>query len=308
MAHNAVNGSDYGVQSTATVVLSVSLSSMIIPVILIGNGLTIICVCRTPCLRTLSNMYIVSLAVADFLTGCFIPLNLSSLVQISKVIHFNKHFCLLLICGNLITVGVSVTTMILIAVDRYLYIVRPFDYVRLVTSQRTKVLIALSWIVSGGLNFVPIYHNHWSATVGCSFFQTVPEYFITYYVCVYYWIGVTISAVLYGAIFRVAWRQHTIVVAQYGKYAYGRLTKANWQQLKLFFVVFGIYFLCWSPLTVTFVISRVMTLPGSVSYVTIPLIYVNSSANCFVYALMNREFKQALKTLFSDVKCYCCMK
>ncbi|XP_041364200.1 adenosine receptor A2a-like [Gigantopelta aegis] len=306
MAQNATNDSEVDLPNSSIVMLSVFVSIFTIPVILIGNGLTIVCVWRTPNLKTLSNMYIVSLAVADFLTGCFIPLNLSVMIQVSKELHFNEDFCLMLISGNLITVGVSVTSMILIAVDRYLYIVRPLHYATLMTTGRTRFLIAVSWVVSGSLNLVPIFHNNWDPAVGCAFFQTINEDFLMYYVCLYFWTGSTISAILYGTIFRVAWRQHKTVTALYGKPAYGSLTKANWQRLKLFFVVFGIYFVCWLPLTMAFILGRFFPVPRSVSHVTITLIYVNSSANCFVYALMNREFKQAMKAFVSDVKGYLC--
>ncbi|KAG7502497.1 trace amine-associated receptor 13c-like, partial [Solea senegalensis] len=98
-------------------------------------------------LHTTTNLLLLSLAVADFLVGLLqMPLVLLQnqgcwfLGDIMCVVHY--FFAALL-------VNVSVGSMVLISVDRYIAICNPMFYTTRVTLTRVKLCICLCWIYPG---------------------------------------------------------------------------------------------------------------------------------------------------------------
>ena len=115
---DSVNRTYTGAGKPALVV-SLMMSVISFFVIMIGNTLTLVAVWRTKQLQTIPNMYVTSLAVADILTGFLAVLNVMLTVEISEELHYNKTLCVTEIFGSLALGGVSVTTMVTIAIDRY---------------------------------------------------------------------------------------------------------------------------------------------------------------------------------------------
>ena len=119
---------------------------------LIGNTLVIITVCKTPSLKTSTNYYYVNMAVSDFLSSlATFPLYLSD-----EIVTSNGS----LLQGSLATVGckvgvyfrmvssiVSILSLVLIAVDRYIGIVFPLKATSITRKIRITLLIS-TWLIS----------------------------------------------------------------------------------------------------------------------------------------------------------------
>ena len=119
---------------------------------LIGNTLVIITVCKTPSLKTSTNYYYVNVAVSDFLSSiATFPLYLTD-----EIVTSNGS----LLQGSLATVGckvgvyfrmvsaiVSILSLVLIAVDRYIGIVFPLKATLITRKIRIASLIS-TWLLS----------------------------------------------------------------------------------------------------------------------------------------------------------------
>ena len=285
--------------------INVIISVFLIVIIVSGNTLTIIAVARTSSLRTIPNMYVISLAVADFMTGLGLADNIIFFVIDTPKTRIHFLLCIWLSFATLVPMGVSVTTMALIAFDRYLYIVYPLRYFQLMTGFRAKIIITLSWVFMFILNIAPLIQNSYEPLYGCIFSNAFPISVTAHYGVAYFIITSIITVVLYSLIIRVAWQQ-TRAVRDFsgGALPNGGITGANLKFVKLFMMVFGIYFCCWMPSIVSAMLDVSFQRGFAISMAVSPLIFVNAGANCFVYAWMNKDFRQAFKMIFYDF-CAC---
>lgn len=117
---------------------------------IIGNGLVMITVYRTPNLQSPSNILIAGLALSDFGTGLitqpshFIEFIAASVSGDSCMV--NTAFLVLNISGRLFTM-LSLYTLTCIAIERYFAIVFHLRYNEKVTVKRTVVVLLLAWVL-----------------------------------------------------------------------------------------------------------------------------------------------------------------
>lgn len=114
----------------------------------LGNGLVIVIIVRNQRMHTVTNIFIANLAVADVIIGMFsIPFQFqAALLQRWVLANF---MCSLAPMVQVISVNVSIFTLTIIAVDRYIAVIHPF---RAGCSQRSAaVIITATWILAVGL-------------------------------------------------------------------------------------------------------------------------------------------------------------
>ena len=113
---------------------------------IIGNGLVIFLVCRKQQLRTKTNAFIVSLAVADFCVGmtavplrffCHMVNGCSS--PASSVGHLSTMFI------RVLFQYASGTNLCSLVLDRYIAVVKPLKYLTFMKRRRVIQMISLSW-------------------------------------------------------------------------------------------------------------------------------------------------------------------
>ena len=113
-------------------------------VALFGNVLTCYAVYRNQSLRTLSNMFVVALGVSDILmSSCCMPFSVATLFHGQWL--FGESFCRFHGFGVLAFWMVSLQTMGIIAVSRYLCVVKPEEYIGLFKKQKTLMYLAVHW-------------------------------------------------------------------------------------------------------------------------------------------------------------------
>ncbi|KAL0965678.1 hypothetical protein UPYG_G00284320 [Umbra pygmaea] len=117
---------------------------------MVGNGLVCLIVLRNRHMRTVTNLFILNLAISDLLVGIFcVPTTLVD--NLITGWPFSNAMCKLsgLIQG--ISVGASVFTLVAIAVDRFRCIVYPFK--PKLTLLVAKATIGLVWALALGIMF-----------------------------------------------------------------------------------------------------------------------------------------------------------
>ncbi|KAH9525078.1 hypothetical protein Btru_000279 [Bulinus truncatus] len=196
--------------SIALAIIALLMSAFIIFV----NVLTIVVIRRTPSLRTLSNTYVISLALSDMVVGvCLLPLSLFY-VPVTRTLLFdhNIRFCVLVFGINLGVAVVSNINMTLIAADRYIYIVYPYTYQRVVNQKCVLVLLACAWGFGVIYALVPQINQRQDPGVqSCDATLVLPAWYLSYTNLTIYSVLVIVDLILYTNILCVACRQQRVI-------------------------------------------------------------------------------------------------
>ena len=114
---------------------------------LVGNLLVCLAFYRNPCLRTITNIFILSLAITDLLVAILImPITTASSVA-NKWIA-GDYGCKISSFVGYVLVGTSLLTVMLLAVNRYIRVVRPSMYRKIYSKQRSALMAAGAWIIT----------------------------------------------------------------------------------------------------------------------------------------------------------------
>ncbi|XP_078533918.1 D(4) dopamine receptor-like [Lissotriton helveticus] len=170
----------------------------LILIIILGNTLVCLSVLTERTLKTATNYYIVSLAVADLLLALLVlPLYVYS-EFLGGIWTLNMSVCDALMTMDVMLCTASILNLCAISVDRFIAVVIPLKYNRNHFSIRQMVLIAATWILSlgvaspviFGLNRVPnrnpdvckLEDNNFVVYSSvCSFFVPCPIMLLLYY-------------------------------------------------------------------------------------------------------------------------------
>ena len=110
-------------------------------IIIIGNGLVIYLITTRRKLRTKTNWFVLSLAVADFGVG-------ATYVSSRFVCEIHTEMCAHQFTGIVFFLCASIHSLCVLTLDRYLAIVKPMRYVTFMTTKRVALLISAAWSVA----------------------------------------------------------------------------------------------------------------------------------------------------------------
>ena len=125
-------------------------------VTVVGNILVILAVAKERYLRTVTNYFIVSLALADLIIGAVVMPFSISLEVTSNIWLFGTDWCDVWHSFDVLASTASILNLSVIALDRYWAITDPIAYPSKMTTGRTLVLTALVWICSAAISFPAI--------------------------------------------------------------------------------------------------------------------------------------------------------
>ncbi|PBC29804.1 G-protein coupled receptor No9 [Apis cerana cerana] len=118
--------------------------------VVLGNVLVILAVYHTSKLRNVTNMFIVSLAVADLMVGLAV-LPFSATWEVFKVWIFGDLWCSIWLAVDVWMCTASILNLCAISLDRYLAVTRP-----IMSPRRARLLVATVWILSFVICFPPL--------------------------------------------------------------------------------------------------------------------------------------------------------
>nr|XP_043875562.1 trace amine-associated receptor 7b-like isoform X2 [Solea senegalensis] len=257
-------------------------------------------------LHTTTNLLLLSLAVADFLVGLLqMPLVLLQnqgcwfLGDIMCVVHY--FFAALL-------VNISVGSMVLISVDRYIAICNPMFYTTRVTLTRVKLCVCLCWLCS---------------TVQSSWiFRDVlkqPDMYITCYGSCVVVVGfaegfvtmiatflgpILVISVLYLRVFVVAvsqaraMRAHVAVVTVERSQTV-KTMKSEIKAARTLGIVLVVFLLCTCPYYCFAAAAETTLVGASSSVIVIWLFYLNSTFNPVIYVFFYPWVRKTIKHIFT---------
>lgn len=120
----------------------------------LANGVILHCIIKQRSLRTVTNAFIFNLAATDFLLSVLcMPFVLISCIAGRWV--FGDIFCI--VTGFILSVLciVSILTLVLISIDRFMAIKRPLKYHDRITVQNSRRMIAFVWVQAALCSALP---------------------------------------------------------------------------------------------------------------------------------------------------------
>ncbi|KAL6097139.1 adora2a [Pungitius sinensis] len=283
-----------------------------------GNVLVCWAVCLNSNLQSITNFFVVSLAVADIAVGL---LAIPFAITISTGFCADFFGCLFIACFVLILTQSSIFSLLAIAVDRYIAIKDPLRYNSLVTGLRAKCVITLCWVLSVGIGLTPMlgWNRGRNSTAAarskicpeglteCLFEEVVTMDYMVYFNffgCVL--VPLALMLVIYTNIFMAARRQLRLMGSKGlhapspGESASPRSPRSTLQKevhaAKSLAIIVGLFALCWLPLHIINCFNYLCRNCGRahiwVMNIAIILSHANSVVNPFIYAFHILEFRQ----------------
>ncbi|XP_040898547.1 adenosine A2a receptor a [Toxotes jaculatrix] len=295
---------------TAAFVVYIILELLIAVFSVLGNVLVCWAVCLNSNLQSITNFFVVSLAVADIAVGV---LAIPFAIVISTGFCSNFYGCLFIACFVLVLTQSSIFSLLAIAIDRYIAIKIPLRYNSLVTGQRARGIIAICWVLSIIIGLTPMMGWHKPAEIinstcppglmKCLFEEVVVMEYMVYFnffACVL--IPLLLMLAIYLCIFMAARYQLRLmeVKAVHGEKSRSTLQKEV-QAAKSLAIIVGLFAVCWLPLHIincfTLFCPECPRPPVGIMYVAIILSHANSVVNPFIYAYRIREFRHTFRKI-----------
>ena len=260
----------------------------------IGNAVVLWLFYKNESLRTISNRFLASLCVADFLVGLvidptWIAIRFSTQPQRT---HILKQVINLLWIH---TTAATVFNLCCVSVDRFIAIRFPFRYQDIITKKRCYAAITIVWLISLFLPFTRILVDN-RTNVEKLWFS------LTFIVFVLPLIVVTLC---YFWIFKAVKKQSRRIRRE-SHHNFDSDTQQNTQNykaIKTIGFVLGVFIISWMPSIVVSVVDYVTAsdkcVDHKLAYVVWPWIeaiaFTSSAINPWIYCFRNGEFRNSLR-------------
>ncbi|XP_073673239.1 trace amine-associated receptor 13c-like [Garra rufa] len=271
-----------------------------------GNLLVIISVSHFKQLHTPANILILSLAVSDLLTGLFVmPLHLTLLIE--SCWTSGAVMCWVFNFVTFHATSVSVHTVTLIAVDRFLALSSPFFYSEKISPTVICIATLFNWLFSLIYKFTLLYvnGNFTDATCPGECFYVVNGVSSFIDLIVVFLMPCTVIIILYIHVFVIV-KKHTTAIRALQVHnstqsSKNRVSdKSERKAAILLGILVFVFLLCLLPY---YICSLVIPYSNNdlfyVRDVAVIFFFLNSTINPIIYALFYPWFQKSLKLIFT---------
>ncbi|XP_063236067.1 orexin/Hypocretin receptor type 1-like [Bacillus rossius redtenbacheri] len=313
----------------------VAMHAAVFVVGLVGNALVCVAVFRNPSMRTVTNYFIVNLAVADFMVILFC-LPPSVVWDITETWFMGTALCKVVLYFQTVSVAVSVLTLTFISVDRWYAICFPLR--SRATTGRAKVAIFVIWLLALAFDVPELVVLRAQRKEGLPadtrlLTQCAPSWsgatdmaFHVVKTLVLYTVPLLFMAAAYCQIARVLWRSdipgHKETASRLCRPAPHGLNSSRRSMLcrvantttqgqlqsrrkaaKMLVAVVVMFAVCFFPVHLLNILRYTVTIPQTdvstaVSSLAHWLCYANSAVNPLIYNFMSGKFRKAFRRTF----------
>ncbi|NXN22189.1 NPFF2 protein, partial [Nycticryphes semicollaris] len=295
---------------------------------MVGNGVVCFIVLRSKHMRTVTNLFILNLAVSDLLVGIFcMPTTL--LDNIIAGWPFGSLVCKMSGMIQGISVSASVFTLVAIAVDRFRCIVYPFK--QKLTISTAVVIIAVIWILAVAImcpSAVMLQvreEKHFRVILGYGN-ETRPVYwcredwpdpgmrkiYTTVLFANIYLAPLSLIVIMYARISIALFNTAMPVVGKHSQEQRHGVSKKKQKVIKMLIIVALLFTLSWLPLWTLMMLSDYANLSDIqlqiINIYIYPfahwLAFFNSSVNPIIYGFFNENFRRGFQAAFKLQLCF----
>ena len=257
---------------------------------IIGNGFTIFVVCSRRNLRTKTNAFIVSLAVADFFVGLSVIPSLF-FCDITNTCHWPRQFIGLLFSNT------SATNLCGLVLERLFAIVHPLKYITFMTRRRITQAIFLSWAL-------PVGYTTLRHTLCIVLFQKNKACpFLWLIIIPLFLICVVLIVCFVSMIFHVCRHdQAARTLAKQLRFNHQVSFKTHREKSAVIMmgIVIGVFLVCHGMYLRCAFLRLSSSRCNDIKY-KIPILVLNSAINPLAYAFFKRDIKKEFKRLVGAV-------
>ncbi|XP_051041761.1 pyroglutamylated RF-amide peptide receptor [Phodopus roborovskii] len=301
--------------------------ALIFALALFGNSLVIYVVTRSKAMRTVTNIFICSLALSDLLIAFFcIPVTM--LQNISDKWLGGAFICKMMPFVQSTAVVTEILTMACIAVERHQGLVHPFKMKGQYTNRRAFTILGVVWLVAIIVGS-PMWHvqrleikydflyekehvcclEEWASPVH-------QKIYTTFILVILFLLPLVVMLVLYSKIGYELWIKKrvgdsSVLQTIHGK-EMSKIARKKKRAVVMMVTVVALFAACWAPFHVVHMMVEYSDFEKEYDEVTIKMVFAvvqiigffNSICNPIVYAFMNENFKKN----FLSAVCYCIIK
>ncbi|KAM8810426.1 thyrotropin-releasing hormone receptor [Eudromia elegans] len=295
---------------------------------IVGNIMVVLVVLRTKHMRTPTNCYLVSLAVADLmvLVAAGLP-NITESLYGSWVYGYVGCLCITYL--QYLGINASSFSITAFTIERYIAICHPIKAQFLCTFSRAKKIIIFVWAFTSiycmlwffllDLNIV-VYKN--TTLVSCGY-RVSRRYYSPIYMMdfgIFYVVPMVLATVLYGLIARILFlnpmpsdpqeksktcsndlaHQDKLVDSKMTSRIFNSAVASRRQVTKMLAVVVILFAFLWMPYRTLVVVNSFLSSPFQENWFLLfcrICIYLNSAINPVIYNLMSQKFRAAFRKL-----------
>ena len=262
--------------------------------------------------KTVSSWLVTHLAVADF----FACLTIYILKTVKLFLDEDEVIAEAIIHSTFyVSLFLSITILLVITIDKHLFIAKPLKYPVIVTKRKTFTLLGCIW-VTAVLQLPPLYIAHIHNE------GDTPEWLKISYAILYFLCIVAIIILNYK-IFKIVKEQRKRIAQEMALQP--RYTQSNeiqtstqvqpegnitglrhlakeFKVIKTFAIISGVLICCFSPFIITsLTCSFDTTCPHILYKINTQVVGINSIINAYIYALRHKKYRKAFKDLFSSL-------
>ncbi|XP_028600274.1 alpha-1D adrenergic receptor [Podarcis muralis] len=343
-------GGDVDPDNSTSLALRLTLQSVGVGVFLalfilsaiVGNILVILSVACNRQLQTVTNYFIINLAIADLLLSTTV-LPFSATLEVLDLWIFGRIFCDIWAAVDVLCCTASIMSLCIISVDRYIGVKYSLKYPTIMTEKKAVIILVVVWLSSMVISIGPLLgwkeeppENDETCSItmepGYAIFSSLFSFYLPLMVILVMYFNIYVVARRTtksleagvkkerGKSMEVVLRIHcrsvledSLAASTKGKgHTFRsslsvRLLKFSREKkaAKTLAIVVGVFILCWLPFF--FVLSFGSFFPslkpsGMLFKVIFWLGYFNSCVNPIIYPCSSKEFKRAFTRL---LKCQC---
>ncbi|XP_026888948.1 trace amine-associated receptor 13c-like [Electrophorus electricus] len=292
--------------STALYVLSYVSAAAVVLLTVCGNLLIIISVCHFKQLHTPTNMLILSLAVSDCLVGVFvIPVALIWMIESCWLFSALYRTCYILIASFLTTT--SVFNVVLIAVDRYFALSKPFLYNKTVSLSAMCTVVLSNWFVLFIYNIALQYFNGSFVSHNCpqDYFLLLSQVWSLVDLVLTFVFPLAVIILVYGQVFFIA-KKHATAIRELNSHTRTQTSKnmtdsmkSERKAAKVLGILVSVFLACLLPYFVYSVLGNIVEIEVDSFQKVLMLVYLNSAINPVIYALFYPWFRRSVKLILT---------
>ncbi|XP_068126369.1 pyroglutamylated RF-amide peptide receptor [Hyperolius riggenbachi] len=294
---------------------------------LFGNSLVLYVVTKSKAMRTVTNIFICSLAVSDLLIAFFcIPFTM--LQNISSNWLGGAFACKMVPFVQSTAIVTEILTMTCIAVERHQGIIHPLKMKWQYTNRRAFTMLGVVWLTAAivgvplwqaqhlEIKYDFLYEKQYVCCLEKWNQHIHQKIYTTFILVILFLLPLTMMLMLYSKIGYELWIKKQVGDASVLQTIHGnemsKISRKKKRAIIMMITVVVLFAVCWAPFHVVHMMMEYSNFENEYDDVTIKIIFAmvqiigffNSICNPIVYAFMNENFKKN----FLSALCFCFFK